>query len=128
MLQNSHIRATMNPDVSFGGHLSRNGRHTAAARILIVEDERHIARFLEYILRKEGYEVTVEHDAERALITAETFQPDAWLLDMVLPGMSGLDLLRILRRAPDGENLKAIVLSGHWFGHDEQMLADAGAS
>jgi DNA-binding response OmpR family regulator len=97
-------------------------------RILVVEDERHIARFLEYVLRREGYEVVVEHDAEHALETARSFRPNALLLDMVLPGMSGIDLLRILRHETDGADLIVIILSAHWFGQDEQMLKEAGAS
>jgi DNA-binding response OmpR family regulator len=95
---------------------------------MVVEDERHIARFLEYVLRREGYQVAVEHDAERALETARTFCPNAWLLDMVLPGMSGIELLRILQREAGGANLIAIILSAHWFGQDQQMLKEAGAS
>jgi two-component system response regulator ArlR len=97
-------------------------------RILVVEDERHIARFLEYVLRRVGYEVAVEHDAEHALETARSFRPNAWLLDMVLPGMSGIELLHILRREANGDNLVVIILSAHWFGQDEQMLKEAGAS
>ncbi len=97
-------------------------------RVLIVEDERHIARFLEYVLRREGYDVAVEHDAERALETARSFRPRAWLLDMVLPGMSGTDLLHILRREAGGKDLIVIILSAHWFGQDAEMLREAGAS
>jgi DNA-binding response OmpR family regulator len=95
---------------------------------MVVEDERHIARFLEYVLRKQGYEVAVENDAESALERSIAFQPDAWLLDMVLPGMSGIELLRILQQKAQGEKLVVIILSAHWFGQDEQMLKEAGAS
>ena len=105
-----------------------SGSNSHQGRILVVEDERHIARFLEYVLRREGYEVAVENDAEHALETARTFCPSAWLLDMVLPGMSGLDLLRILRGEANGQKLVVIILSAHWFGQDEQMLREAGAS
>ena len=97
-------------------------------RILVVEDERHIARFLQYILSREGYQVVVEHDAEAALETARTFCPNAWLLDMVLPGMSGIDLLRILRREGNGDGPVVIILSAHWFGQDGEMLREAGAN
>ena len=98
------------------------------ARILIVEDERHIARFLEYVLRKEGYDVAVEHSAEAALEKAKCFKPNAWLLDLVLPGMSGVDLLRMLRQDVNGDDVKVIVLSAHWFGQNEETLHAAGAN
>ena len=95
---------------------------------LVVEDERHIARLLDHVLRKEGYSVTAVHDAEKALAAIEARTPDAILLDIVLPGMSGLDLLRHIRLDPRFGSLVVIVLSGHWFKHDDPTLADAGAT
>ena len=96
--------------------------------VLIVEDERHIARLLDHVLRKEGYEVTVTHGAEKALEEIQRKTPDALLLDIVLPGMSGLDLLREIRKNPSWAALVVLVLSGHWFKHDDPTLADAGAT
>ena len=94
----------------------------------MVEDERHIARFLDYVLRKEGYEVEVEYDAERALKKAVSFRPHAILLDLVLPGMSGLEMLRALREDASTRDLIIIALSAQWFWRDEQALHDAGAN
>lgn len=96
--------------------------------VLVVEDERHIARLLDHVLRREGYAVTAVHDAEKALAAMELRIPDAILLDIVLPGMSGLDLLRQIRLEPRFAALVVIVLSGHWFKHDDPTLADAGAT
>lgn len=98
------------------------------SRILIVEDERHIARLFDHVLRKEGYEVTLAHDAEQARELIGQCAPDALLLDLVLPGMSGLDLLRELRGDPRWAGLVVIVLSAHWFEHDDPTLAGAGAT
>ena len=96
--------------------------------VLIVEDERHIARLLDHVLPKEGYAVTVTHDAEKALEEIHQKTPDALLLDIVLPGMSGLDLLREIRKNQAWASLVVLVLSGHWFKHDDPTLADAGAT
>ncbi|MES1258704.1 MAG: response regulator [Acidobacteriota bacterium] len=96
--------------------------------VLVVEDERHIARLLDHVLRKEGYAVTAVHDAEKALASIALRAPDAILLDIVLPGMSGLDLLRQIRQDARWAELVVIVLSGHWFKHDDPTLADAGAT
>lgn len=98
------------------------------SRILVVEDERHIARLLEHVLVKEGYEVTVAHDAERGLELISGVNPDAILLDVVLPGMSGFDLLKKLRREERWAALVVIVLSAQWFNQDDQALAEAGAT
>ena len=99
-----------------------------ACRVLVVEDERHIARLLDHILTKEGYEVEVAHDAESALETIESFEPDALLLDIGLPGISGLDFLRQIRLDSRWARLAVLVLSAHWFEHDDPSIADAGAT
>ena len=101
---------------------------TRSAKVLVVEDERHIARLLDHVLSKQGYQVAVRHSAEKALEDIEHFTPDALLLDIGLPGMSGLDLLRQLRNNPRWSGLAIIVLSGHWFKPDDPSLAEAGAT
>jgi len=106
----------------------RRADQSAKSRILVVEDQKHIARFLEYLLLREGYEVAVEHDAERAIERASTFAPDACLIDHVLPGISGLDMLRILRTKTNCAHLIAIILSAHWFGQSDEVLREAGAN
>lgn len=99
-----------------------------ACRVLVVEDERHIARLLEHVLSKEGYEVLALHDAESAFEAIEEFQPDAMLLDIGLPGISGLDFLKQIRKEPRWAKTVAVVLSAHWFEHDDPSLAEAGAT
>ena len=69
-----------------------------AERILIVEDEEKLARFEELELLHEGYEVEKAFDGRTGLEMAETRDYDLILLDIMLPGMSGLELLRRLRR------------------------------
>src|SRR5881396_1584518 len=66
-------------------------------RILIVEDERSIADFIERGLRSEGYAVTSKHDGESGLIEALTGDYGLLLLDVLLPGKNGLDLLKEVR-------------------------------
>jgi DNA-binding response OmpR family regulator len=97
-------------------------------RIMVVEDERHIARLLDFVLRKAGYELSVANSAEKALEEIEVYKPDALLLDLVLPGMSGLEFLRLIRAKPSLSTCVVIVLSGHWFEHTDATLAEAGAS
>jgi DNA-binding response OmpR family regulator len=98
------------------------------SRILVVEDERHIARLLDHVLRKEGYELLVAHSAEKALAEIDQFKPDALVLDLVLPGMSGLDFLRTIRAEPHSIDCVAIMLSGHWFGNTDVTLPETGTT
>jgi len=66
-------------------------------RILLVDDEHAIVESLRYALEKEGYEVLEAADGGEALELAKTKKPDVVLLDVMLPGMSGFEVCRVLR-------------------------------
>ncbi len=71
-------------------------------RILVVEDERTLAGFVEQSLQAEGYAVTVVHDGERAELEALAGDYGLVLLDVMLPGKSGLEVLDAIRaRKPE---------------------------
>ncbi len=97
------------------------------AKLLVVEDERHIARFLEFILKKEGYQVTLAGDGEQALSILKNAKPDAMLLDLVLPGISGLDVLKQIRADEGNRNLTVLVLTARSFEDTPEEIILAGA-
>lgn len=66
-------------------------------RILVVEDDQKVASFLEKGLREEGYSVDVAHDGTDGLMKAFVYDYDLLLLDVMLPGKSGLEVVRELR-------------------------------
>jgi len=70
---------------------------TTPTRILIVEDESHLAQGLLYNLQAEGYEAAIEGDGESALTRLQTESFDALLLDVMLPGKSGFEVVSELR-------------------------------
>src|SRR5690606_33625225 len=72
------------------------------ARILLIEDNADLADGLRYNLAREGYEVRVAHDGPGGLKQATEWKPDLVLLDLMLPGMSGYDVLQALRAAGNG--------------------------
>ena len=78
-------------------------------RILVVEDDRTLRTALAFNLTREGYEVQTAVDGEQALGIARGGTLDLVLLDVMLPGMSGVEVLRVLRR--DGVTTPVIVLS-----------------
>src|SRR5699024_6252797 len=65
---------------------------------LIVEDEKPIADILKFNLEKEGYQVLVVHDGNDAIDIAEEENPDLILLDLMLPGKDGYEVLREIRK------------------------------
>ncbi len=70
------------------------------ARILIVEDEASIRLPLEYILRQEGHQVAWAESGEEGLRLAERLQPELVLLDLMLPGLDGFEVLQQLKAWP----------------------------
>src|SRR5271170_3595012 len=68
-----------------------------AMRLLVVEDEADLRRGLEQALREEGYAVDGAGDGADALYKAETWEYDAIVLDIMLPGLDGWEILRRLR-------------------------------
>jgi two-component system alkaline phosphatase synthesis response regulator PhoP len=78
-------------------------------RLLLVEDDRTLRQALTFNLTREGYEVTSAADGEAALEAARNERLDLILLDVMLPGMSGIEVLRVLRR--EGVRTPIIILS-----------------
>jgi len=66
-------------------------------RILIVEDEKKVASFIAKGLQEEGYAVDVLHDGESGAFQALSIDYDVVILDLMLPKLSGLEMLRIIR-------------------------------
>jgi len=94
------------------------------SRILIVEDERKIARFLELELQHEGYEVLTAGDGRTGLEKALTWKPDLMILDLMLPELSGIEVCRRLRHESD---LPIIMLTAKDDVSDKVMGLDMGA-
>ena len=69
-----------------------------AEKILIVEDEPTLVETLEYNLKRQGYETLIATDGYEALNAARTRHPDLILLDVMLPGLDGFEVCRIIRR------------------------------
>jgi DNA-binding response OmpR family regulator len=74
---------------------------TQASTILVVDDEPAITELLEFNLARDGYRVVVAHDGYTALDLARSLRPDLIILDLMLPGVDGLEVCRALRREGD---------------------------
>lgn len=81
------------------------------ARILVVEDERDIAALVSYHLTKEGYRVRTAEGGTEALEAAASERPDLLVLDLMLPGFSGYEVLQEVRRRPELADVPVVVLT-----------------
>ena len=96
------------------------------ARVLVVDDNEDAANTLAEVLRGAGYAATVAYSGEEALAVFERTQPQAVLLDIGLPGLSGTDVARQLRAMPGGEPLALIAITGWGQRSDREATSAAG--
>jgi DNA-binding response OmpR family regulator len=88
--------------------------------ILVVEDEEHIRRILEYNLKLDGFDVSLAENGVKALDIARKIRPDVILLDWMMPGMDGLEVLSKLKQDQITENITVFMLTA------KGMMADVG--
>ena len=79
-------------------------------KILVVDDEPEVAEVIAESVRIQGHETVIARDGQEALAILGTFTPDAVFLDLVMPGLSGLDVLQRIRQTHQG--LPVIIISG----------------
>ena len=90
--------------------------------VLLVEDEKPTSRVLQKVFEQEGYNVIVVGDGEKGLQTALSRHPDVILADLLLPRMSGMDMIREIRKDAWGKNAEIIILTNVL---DVKMLEEA---
>jgi len=93
-------------------------------KVLIVEDESLIAETVAFNLQKEGYEVIIAGDGETGLKLYRTEQPDLIILDLMLPGMDGMEVCRLIRRE---SQLPIIILTAKEAEIDRVLGLELGA-
>jgi DNA-binding response OmpR family regulator len=82
-----------------------------AVTVVVVDDERPLVDLVCRYLQREGYEVHVAYDGETALEVIGRVDPDLIVLDLMLPGVSGIEILREVRRRPETNSLPVILLT-----------------
>ncbi len=96
-------------------------------KILIVEDEKDIVKMLEYNLKKEGFRTTSASDGEEGLERAHTEHPDLILLDLMLPGMDGLEVCKSLKSENKTSGIPIIMLTAKAQESDKIVGLELGA-
>lgn len=96
-------------------------------RILIVDDEPNIVISLEYLMRREGYDVSIAADGEAAIAAAAEAPPDLVILDVMLPRMNGFEVCRRLRSDARLAGLKILMLTAKGRESEVARGLDLGA-
>ena len=96
-------------------------------KILIVDDEKDIAKMLDYNLQKEGFKTIVAYDGEEALDKVTANHPDLVILDLMLPGLDGLEVCKILKKEPKTSNIPIIMLTAKSQETDKIVGLELGA-
>jgi len=96
-------------------------------KILIVEDDKDIVKMLEYNLKKEGFRAISVNDGDDALDSATREQPDLILLDLMLPGMAGLEVCKALKSERKTGNIPVIMLTAKTQESDKIVGLELGA-
>ena len=100
----------------------------ARERVLVVDDERDILELVKYNLDKEGYQVTVVATGEDALAAARTEMPDIVILDLMLPGVDGLEVCRRLKGDAKTRGIPIVMLTAKGDEADVVAGLELGAS
>ncbi|MBS0421271.1 MAG: response regulator [Proteobacteria bacterium] len=101
-------------------------RSGTVARIFVIDDNPLNLRLLSLMLQKEGHEIEQAEDAEKALRLLERSVPELFLIDIALPGMDGLSLLRLLKADPRFKSVPMVVLTAFAMKGDEEKAFAAG--
>jgi CheY-like chemotaxis protein len=82
------------------------------SKVLIIDDEEDVRRYLGAVLRKHGYECVTASDGAEGLVATRRERPDLVTLDLMMPNQSGTDFYRHLAHDPDLAHIPVIVVSG----------------
>ena len=97
-------------------------------RVLLVEDEPNIIEAIRFILSRDGWAVETHSDGATAVDAILAAPPDVLVLDVMLPGKSGFDILRDLRAAPSTAALPVLMLTAKGQGRDRELAERYGVN
>jgi DNA-binding response OmpR family regulator len=96
-------------------------------KVLIVEDDKSYAEILKRVIIKNGYEINLAHDGKEGLELSTEWKPDVIIVDWMMPGMSGIELISKLREHPELKFSYIIMLTARVETEDKIAGLEAGA-
>tara|TARA_R110002051_G_scaffold33923_3_gene75531 strand:+ start:33807 stop:34250 length:444 start_codon:yes stop_codon:yes gene_type:complete len=104
------------------------GTKKMAKRVLLIEDEPNIIEAISFILSRDGFTVHTHEDGETAMTKVMALPPDLIILDVMLPGRSGFDILRDLRAEPVTTKIPVMMLTARGQTKDRDLALRLGAN
>ncbi|MFT7059743.1 MAG: DNA-binding response OmpR family regulator [Pseudorhodobacter sp.] len=99
-----------------------------ARHVLLIEDEPHIAEAIHFLLSRDGWTVSVHDEGIDAVEKVTALRPDLLILDLMLPGLSGLEVLIRLRAMPEMAALPVLMLTAKGLSREREAAEKAGAN
>ena len=99
-----------------------------AQHVLLIEDEPNIAEAIRFLLSREGLRVSHASEGSAALVLLRQDRPDLVILDHMLPGMSGLEILSALRADPENRELPVMMLTARGQSRVGELALQLGAT
>jgi len=97
-------------------------------KVLLIEDEVNLQKTIGEVLRQEGFELIEAADGEAGINLAKSEKPDIVLVDLILPKKNGFEVIEELKRDPETENIKIIVLTNLGSSADVEKALELGAT
>ncbi|WP_375282150.1 response regulator transcription factor [Pseudooctadecabacter sp.] len=97
-------------------------------RVLLIEDEPNIIEAISYLLSRDGWTVHTHSNGETAMDKVRQGVPELIILDVMLPGRSGYDILRDLRADPETAEVPVMMLTARGQARDREMATSLGAT
>jgi CheY-like chemotaxis protein len=98
------------------------------SRILLIDDDFNLLQMVKLMLERVGHQVEISKDGERGITLAAQNQPDLAIIDVMMPGLSGYDVIRKLRTDPQTARIPIIILTARSQPMDKEMALEAGAN
>ena len=97
------------------------------ARILIVDDEAHLRQLARHVLSRDGHDVRLAENGNMAILAMEMSMPDLVIMDVAMPEMDGVELLKLIRNTPEWRHIPVLLMSAFVTSEQVSLLGDLGA-
>ena len=97
-------------------------------KILVIDDDKVQLGLIEHHLKKSGHEVVTLEDSAQAMDKLGSFNPDVFLVDLLMPNIDGFTLIKKVRENPEFDSVKIVVVTAKSYEFDQKWAYELGAN